>query len=99
MTTFTPEVQAAVLAHMNGNHPDDNLLIVRAFADTEATAAEMTGFDENEGRWSATIRAEQTEVHVPWPAAPIAERPEVRRELVALYDAACTRLGIAPRPH
>jgi hypothetical protein len=36
---------------------------------------------------------------VPWPGGSITERPQVRREIVALYDAACERLGIEPRPH
>ena len=38
-------------------------------------------------------------VTVPWLGGPISERPEVRREIVALYDEACRRLGIEPRPH
>ncbi|HLU63846.1 MAG TPA: DUF2470 domain-containing protein, partial [Protaetiibacter sp.] len=32
MTVFAPEVVEAVLHHMNDDHIDDNLLIVRAFA-------------------------------------------------------------------
>ena len=39
------------------------------------------------------------EVRVPWPGGPITERREVRREIVALYDEACRRLGVEPRPH
>jgi len=39
------------------------------------------------------------DLRVPWPGGPISERPEVRREIVALYDAACARLGVEPRPH
>ena len=79
--TFAPEIVAAVLHHMNGDHPDDNLLIARAFGPDEvagASAATMTSLDEN---------------------GPISERPEIRREVVALYDAACAKLGVAPRPH
>jgi hypothetical protein len=38
-------------------------------------------------------------LRVAWPGAPISERPEVRREVVALYDAACAELGVDPRPH
>ena len=36
---------------------------------------------------------------MPWPGGPITERAEVRREIVALYDEACRRLGVEPRPH
>jgi hypothetical protein len=35
---------------------------------------------------------------VPW-STEITERPEIRREIVVLYDAACAKLGIEPRPH
>jgi hypothetical protein len=34
-----------------------------------------------------------------WPAGTITERGEIRREVVALYDTACERLGVEPRPH
>jgi hypothetical protein len=99
MTSFSPEVQTAVLAHMNGDHNDDNLLIVRAFSQAAATSAEMTGFDEAGGIWSAVLADGPAEVRVAWPAGPISERAEVRREIVALYDEACERLGVEPRPH
>ena len=29
----------------------------------------------------------------------ITERPEIRREIVKVYDAACAKLGVEPRPH
>jgi hypothetical protein len=47
------------------------------------------------------VRADGSEdsVRIPWPGGPITERREVRREIVALYDAACERLGVPPRPH
>jgi hypothetical protein len=60
----------------------------------------MTGFDGDEGRWDADLAdGETVEVRVPWPSGSISERPEVRREIVALYDEACRRLGVEPRPH
>jgi hypothetical protein len=98
--TFDDDVVTAVLRHMNDDHVDDNLLIVRAFGAPEAESATMIGFDGAGGTWGATDPAgAETRVSVPWPGAPIAERGEVRREIVALYDAACERLGVAPRPH
>lgn len=100
--TFAPEIVAAVLHHMNGDHPDDNLLIARAFGPAEiagATTATMTSLDESGGVWSTTVDGAEHTVRVPWPNGPIAERPEIRREVVALYDAACAKLGVAPRPH
>jgi hypothetical protein len=101
---FDDTVRAGVLGHMNGDHGDDNLLIARAFAGSgdadSIVSASMEGFDGDAGRWTAT-RADggTVTVEVPWPGGPITERPHVRREIVALYDEACRRLGIEPRPH
>ena len=100
--TFDPDVTSAVLRHMNGDHTDDNLLIARAFAepsDAAITASVMTGFDGEAGVWEVTRGDAVSELRVPWPGGPIDDRPAVRREIVALYDAACARLGVEPRPH
>ncbi|MCT1479350.1 DUF2470 domain-containing protein [Microbacterium sp. p3-SID336] len=99
---FDPAVVSAVLRHMNGDHTDDNLLIARAFSEpsaAEPSGAVMTGFDGEVGVWEVTRDGATSELRVPWPGGPISERPEVRREVVALYDAACARLGVEPRPH
>lgn len=99
--SFEPSVVEAVLRHMNDDHVDDNVLIVRAFgASTDAASAVMTSFDGDGGEWDAVGPGGAVEhVRVPWPGGPIAERPAVRREIVALYDAACARLGVEARPH
>ncbi|WP_137844491.1 DUF2470 domain-containing protein [Microbacterium sp. 2FI] len=102
---FDDAALAGVLGHMNGDHAGDNLLIARAFApdaDTSAaiSAASMTDFDGEGGTWRADLAGgDVIEVTAPWPGGAITERPEVRREIVALYDEACRRLGITPRPH
>ncbi|MCC2032704.1 DUF2470 domain-containing protein [Microbacterium allomyrinae] len=103
---FDDAVLAGVLGHMNGDHGDDNLLISRAFAAesgvdaADIVDARMDGFDGDGGRWTATLSDGATATIVaPWPGGPISERPEVRREVVALYDEACRRLGVEPRPH
>lgn len=103
---FDDAALAGVLGHMNGDHAGDNLLIARAFAPQAATgpdaiaSSRMTGFDGERGIWEATLTDRSViAVAVPWPGGPITERPEVRREIVALYDEACRRLGMAPRPH
>lgn len=99
--SFDADALAGVLGHMNADHPDDNLLIARAFGPHDAlAAATMVAFDGAGGRWSVvtTDGAEDT-VEVAWPGGEITERREVRREIVALYDAACARLGVTPRPH
>lgn len=98
---FDPAIVAAVLHHMNDDHQDDNLLIMRAFADDpdSITGAEMIGLDSDAGIWRVTRADTSEEVRVDWPGGPISERPEVRREVVALYDLACEKLGVTPRPH
>lgn len=99
--TFDDATLAGVLGHMNSDHSDDNILIARAFgADPSPVMVAPTGFDGDGGSWLVTAAGgATTELTVPWPGGPITERHEVRREVVALYDAACARLGIEPRPH
>ena len=95
--TFDPAVVEAVLAHMNDDHRDDNLRIVQAFGRPQATAAEMVGLDEHGGVWWVEVVDEAggdgSELRVPWPSGTIAERAEIRREVVALHDEAVRRLG------
>lgn len=95
---FTDDVVSAVLAHMNSDHNDDNLLIARAFATPDATAATMTTLDHRGGTWVYWVGQEQHELTVQW-SAEISERPQIRREIVRLYDRSCAKLGIKPRPH
>jgi hypothetical protein len=100
--SFDADVIAAVLRHMNGDHTDDNILIARAFsapAEAEVTRSVMTGFDGDGALWDVTRGDSVTELRVPWPGGAISDRPSVRREVVALYDAACAHLGIEPRSH
>jgi len=98
VTVFSPEIVAAVLHHMNDDHTDDNVLIVRAFAGVEPDSATMTTLDHQGGTWSYTADGDTHELTVPW-SREISERPEIRREVVVLYDAACAKLGIEPRTH
>lgn len=98
MATFDADVVAAVLQHMNNDHPDDNLLISRAFGDNAADSAIMTGLDGVSGHWSYQLKGDAHELSVPW-SKPISERTEIRREVVVLYDTACERLDVEPRAH
>ena len=55
----------------------------------------MTTFDGAAGQWHViTADGAEDVIRVPWPGGEITERREVRREIVALYDAACARLGV-----
>ncbi|MCR2815565.1 DUF2470 domain-containing protein [Microbacterium jiangjiandongii] len=98
--TFDDDTLVRVLRHMNDDHADDNLLIVRAFGCLDVVQATMAGFDGDGADW-LVVRADGSarSVRLAWPHAPISERPDVRREIVALYDAACAALGVEPRPH
>lgn len=97
---FDADALAGVLRHMNHDHSDDNLLIARAFGAPDARGATMTGFDGDGGSWSVSVADGTTSsLQVPWPGGPVTERREVRREIVALYDEACRRLGVEPRAH
>ncbi|MBD8022965.1 DUF2470 domain-containing protein [Microbacterium gallinarum] len=97
---FDESALAGVLGHMNSDHGDDNILIARAFGVDDVVGAVMTGFDGDGGTWEATLSdGSAIEVRAPWTGGPITARPEVRREIVALYDEACRRLGVEPRPH
>ena len=97
MTIFEPDVVTAVLAHMNGDHNDDNLLIAQAFGSPDADTATMIGLDGDGGTWSYRIGEQTGRVTVSW-SEPITERAEIRREVVVLYETACVRLGREPRP-
>ena len=82
---------------MNDDHVDDSLLIARAFATPDAEAAKMVALDGQAGHWIYTVSGIEHELAVPW-SAPITERPEIRREIVVLYNLACEKLGVEPRP-
>ncbi|MCP2031299.1 hypothetical protein L1277_001390 [Okibacterium sp. HSC-33S16] len=96
--TFDENVVAAVLRHMNTDHTDDNLLIAKAFVSPDAQAATMVGLDGAGGTWRVTVNGAESDAVVPW-SVPVTERAEIRREVVVLYDAACTRLGVPARAH
>jgi hypothetical protein len=98
---FDDATLRGVLGHMNNDHTDDNVLIARAFsAVPDVVSAKMASFDGDGGDWRiVTAAGAEDVVRIAWPSGPISERPEVRREIVALYDLACERLGVTPRPH
>lgn len=97
---FDDAVVTGVLAHMNGDHLEDSLDIVRAFGALEATAAVMTDLDTDAGVWLATVEGAEVEVRVPWPGGPLTERPQLRVAVVELHSRARHKLGLPPvAPH
>ena len=115
MTDFDPAIVAAVIAHMNGDHVNDNLLIARAFGDRAAVHARMVHVDGEAGHWVYSVTSGECregegaanadgEGGTEHPlrvawSTPITERAEIRREIVVLYDRACAELGVAARDH
>lgn len=98
MPVFSDDVVAAVLHHMNDDHPEDSLTIARAFGDPAAADARMTTLDHLGGTWTYVTDGAEREVTIPW-TKEISERPEIRREIVFTYRAACEKLGIDFREH
>ncbi|MEA9984014.1 MULTISPECIES: DUF2470 domain-containing protein [Subtercola] len=115
MTHFEADVVAAILAHMNNDHPEDNLVIVRAFGAPDAERATMVDLDTVGGTWAVSAGTdagagsdagtdhgaggESAQLGILWPGGTIETRGEIRREIVALYDAASEALGLPPRQH
>lgn len=94
---FSPEVQAAVSAHMNTDHPEDSLLIVQALgSQPDATAATMVGYDPDGASFDATVGTDTVTVQIPWDR-PVTERGDLRLEMARMYHDACEQLGIDPR--
>lgn len=94
---FTPQVIEAVTAHMNTDHPEDNLLIARSLGGMpEATSATMIGIDPQGARFAAVVNGTTTEFDVPW-AVEITERATIRHEVVRMYHEACAAMGVTPR--
>ena len=79
MSEFDTSVTAAITEHMNGDHPEDNMLIARAFGYPEASESRMIGLDAEAGVWEIVDPSGRHEVRVPWPGGSIADRPAIRR--------------------
>ncbi|MFC6695605.1 DUF2470 domain-containing protein [Nocardioides daphniae] len=97
---FDDAVVTGVLGHMNGDHLDDSLDIVRAAGHPTATSATMTDLDTEVGVWSAVVDGQEVEVRVPWPGGPLTERPQLRVAVVKIHEEAREKLGLPPvAPH
>jgi len=94
--TFTPEVVAQIARHMNDDHAEDNVLIVRGLAGIgTASAARMSGLDAEGMDFEATVDGIAVPVRIPF-SERLTERRQVRGEAVRMYQQACAALGIAP---
>ena len=91
--TFEPEVVAQITRHMNEDHPDHNVLIVRTLGgQPDATAARMSGLDAEAMEFEATVHDIAVPVRVPF-SAPVTDRQQVRAEAVRMVDEARAALG------
>ncbi|WP_113698492.1 DUF2470 domain-containing protein [Nonomuraea lactucae] len=91
---FTADVVEAIKRHMNDDHGDDALIIVRGMGGRpDATEAVTSGVDAEAIEF--TIDGGE-QVRVPW-GETLTERPQVRMAVVRLYRQACAELGIQAR--
>ena len=94
--TFTPEVVAQIARHMNDDHADDNVLIVRGLGGiATASAARMSGLDPDGMDFEATVNGIAVPVRIPF-SERLTERRQVRGEAVRMYQQACAALGVIP---
>ncbi|MDY7086510.1 MAG: DUF2470 domain-containing protein [Actinomycetota bacterium] len=94
---FPPEVVEQIARHMNDDHADDNVLIVRALGGVPmADAARMSGLDADAMEFRAVVDGLEVPVRVPF-SERLTERRQVRAEAVRMYHEACRALGVEPR--
>jgi putative heme iron utilization protein len=94
---FTDEVVAQIARHMNDDHADDNVLIVRGLGGVgSATAARMSGMDADAMEFAAAVDGVEVPVRIPFHER-LTERRQVRAEAVRMYHDACAALGVEPR--
>jgi putative heme iron utilization protein len=94
---FGADTVAQIARHMNEDHADDNVLIVRVLGgQPDATAARMSGMDADAMEFEATVHDIAVPVRVPF-SERLTERRQVRAEAVRMYRDACAALGVEPR--
>ena len=94
---FPPEVVAQIARHMNDDHADDNVLIVRGLGGARAaTAARLAGMDPDGMDFAAAVNGVEVPIRIPFRER-VTERRQVRAEAVRMYQDACAALGVDPR--
>ncbi|MEV4562199.1 DUF2470 domain-containing protein [Nonomuraea sp. NPDC049419] len=93
-TPFTPDVVEAIKRHMNDDHAEDGLLIVRALGGRPDAGTAVTS-DVDAEAITFTIDGGER-VRVPW-GETLTERAQVRKAVVRLYREACEKLGVPAR--
>ncbi|MEV4802929.1 DUF2470 domain-containing protein [Nonomuraea sp. NPDC049421] len=93
-TPFTPDVVEAIKRHMNDDHAEDGLLIVRGLGGRPDAGTAVTS-DVDAEAITFTIDGGER-VRVPW-GETLTERAQVRKAVVRLYREACEKLGMPAR--
>ncbi|SEG76143.1 Protein of unknown function [Thermomonospora echinospora] len=95
--TFSEDVVAAIARHMNEDHVEDSVLIVRALGGLpDATSAVLTGLDADGVDFTVEAGGGSVPVRIPW-SRRLTERAQVRAEVVRMYDEARAALGLPQR--
>lgn len=90
---YTPDVVAAVVAHMNSDHAEDSVTICRVFGGRpDVTEAVMAGLDGHGADFDVDGPGGPARVRVAW-SRPITERVEIREEVARLFREAETQLA------
>ncbi|GAB3832968.1 DUF2470 domain-containing protein [Kribbella italica] len=82
---FTPEIVSAVLRHMNEDHADDSLQIVRALGGhPDAVSVQLATIDPAGAVFAVTVETGGVvRVQLPW-SEQIVERPQFRHEFARM---------------
>lgn len=92
---LTDDVVAAVCSHMNDDHADDNVVIVRGVGGCPtARAATMVGMDLDGIDFDVVTDEGPATVRVPF-AGSVEDRAQIRTEVVRLFEASRDLLGPA----
>jgi hypothetical protein len=90
---FGPDVVAAVTGHVNEDHADACLDIVRGLGHVrDATEACLDDVDAEGATFNALVDGRLVTVRVPW-SRTIAERADIRTEIVAMHERATAALA------
>ena len=99
-TWLTSEVVDAVTAHMNGDHAADNVVICRGLGGAPTTTeATMTGMDLDGIDFAVVSDGGSASVRIPFAAAPLRERADVRAEVTRMFRASCELLDLEVPEH
>ena len=96
---LTDDVKRAVMAHMNGDHAEDNVVICRVAGERpDTTAASFVGLDGEAVEFRTEGPSGERIVRIPF-SSPLADRAQIRAEVARMYHESAAALGLPPREH